>query len=657
MSENSSSQSFFQLPYNSKIIGDVDNNQDLYHITVIASKDYVLRVLSLYDSLVDHSDRFKLWVCCIDREAFRLLKKLRKPHMVFFMVKQIENSTLKVIKKERQMNEYCWTIKAPLIEYLLTSYHLESILYIDGDLYFFSDPKEIFDEWGSASVYLTTQRDLEWVEKKYGKYQAGMVGFRNDRSGLRALKWWKKRCIEWCYKMSDGRRFGDQKYLDKIPELYKTVKISKHLGINAAPWNCVYNNNYKIEIKENDVYLNKDKIVAYHFACLSVMNEDEYELWSLHNIKIPKMIKKHLYEPYIRKIRKVIEELKIAGIKVENYFNDKERSKIKNYYKFTPLRVLMDESEDYYCFCTIVSKEYLIKGLALYHSLEKHAEAFHLWICCMDQESLSALKKLALPHATLITASQIHHGSFSEDYEERTLTETCWTMKPLVCNFVLNTFSEIDHLVYCDADMYFYSSPKPLFDSWSSSSVFLSKQRSTKHIESLHGVYQAGLIGFKQEPNSRKILNWWEEKCLDWCYDSFDDPTRWGDQKYLNQVPHLFSNIKTIGHKGIDAAPWNLVMKSDLKVKRDKERILLGETPLVCYHFGSLLMLHSNKFELWKLEKLAFHEDVIKHIYLPYLENLQKIYRDLRKREIISDRSDFLSTPPSDYTPKNIIEI
>ena len=28
---------------------------------------------------------------------------------------------------------------------------------------------------------------------------------------------------------------------------------------------------------------------------------------------------------------------------------------------------------------------------------------------------------------------------------------------------------------------------------------------------------------------------------------------RWGDQKYLNHIPNIFSNIKIMTHKGIDA--------------------------------------------------------------------------------------------------------
>ncbi|MCA1322112.1 glycosyl transferase [Bacillus tianshenii] len=640
-----------------RVVGEVGNNEGLHHICITASKDYVIKVLAMYDSLIRNSSSFKLWVCCMDNQAFETLKKLNHEHMVLFFVEQMEDQTLSELRKQRKVNEYCWTLKAPLCHHLLTTYNLESILYCDGDIYFFSDPKEIFDEWGSASIYLCPQRDAEWVEKKYGKYQAGLIGFRNDQIGLESLNWWRKRCEEWCFATPDENRFGDQKYLDKFPQIYSNVKISKHLGINAAPWNTVYNNNYSIQESNGEVYIENDRLVAYHFACLSIFNDTEFDLWSLDKLKLSRAIKKFIYEPYIIKIGELINGLKNSGVNAEAFFTTRNKSEARSFYKYTELRKTMDESDDFYCFSTIISKEYLIKGLALYHSLKKHTEAFHLWICCMDSQTLTALQKLKLENVTLIPVEQIENNLVGSFKNGRSLTESCWSMKAPLCSYVLENYSEVDHIVYCDADMYFFASPKPIFDVWSTYSIFLTKQRSTPQIESDHGIYQAGLIGFKREPNSMKILNWWKEKCIDWCYDSPYDSTRWGDQKYLTQIPNLFSNIKIINHLGIDAAPWNVVMKDDHPVYKYKGTVYVDNDELVCYHFGSMLIINPNKYELWKLERLAFPKKIITHVYSPYLRQLQTIHNELKNQGIIQNSSDFLSTIPSNYSPKNIYTI
>ena len=640
-----------------KVVGNVNDNNSLYHICVTASKDYTIRVLAMYDSLNTHSKNFKLWVCCMDKHTFKLFEKMNLEHMVLFYVEQVEDEQLRKIRQQRNMNEYCWTLKGPLIHHLLTKYNLETILYCDGDVFFFSDPKEIFDDWGQASVYLCPQRDAQWVEQKYGKYQAGLIGFRNDSTGLQSLKWWRKRCEEWCSAEPDDYRFGDQKYLDKLPKLFSNIQISNHLGIDAAPWNCIYNNGYQIENKNGAVYIEDDKLIAYHFACFTIFDEDEFDLWSLDTLKIKRSIKKNIYEPYIVKIRELIQELKKSGINAKRFYSTKNKTQAKTFYKYTKLRSIMDQSDEFYCFSTIVSKKYLIKGLALYQSLVRHGNGFHLWVCCMDNESLTSLKKLNLENVTLIPVEEIENNIFSVISTDRTLTECCWTMKAPLCNYILQHYREVEHIVYCDADMYFFSSPKPIFDEWSTYSIFLCTQRSTELVEHKHGIYQAGLIGFKQEPNSIKILNWWREKCLEWCYDSSFEVNRWGDQKYLNEIPNRFSNIKVIDHIGIDAAPWNLVMKEENDVHNHKDQIFINKTELVSFHFGSLLIINENKYELWKLEELPFTQPILNYIYTPYIYTLRQIYRELKKQSIIENPSEFLSDIPTNYTPKNVNKI
>ncbi|WML39503.1 putative nucleotide-diphospho-sugar transferase [Neobacillus sp. OS1-2] len=653
---------YFQLKYpilnwgqsKSEVIGKTSDNDDSFHFCVIASKDYTIKVVAQYESLCTHSTKFKLWVCCIDSLAYETLKKLNLEHMILFYVEQLEDQTLRTIRNQRKQNEYCWTLKAPLIHYLLTTFKLKSIVYCDGDIFFFSDPGEIFKEWGKASVYLCPQRDVDWVEKKYGRFQAGLIGFRNDDNGLKSLKWWRNRCEEWCFAEPDNNRFGDQKYLDKIPELFSNIKISTQLGINAAPWNCVYNNNFTIHTNNNGVLIEKDPLIAYHFACFSIYNPDEYDLWSLDSIKLSRAHKKYMYEPYIEKIREVIQVMKDKDINMDSFYSANDSSHARTYYKYTNFRKRMDETDHFYCFATIISKEYLLKGLALYQSLTQHADAFHLWICSMDNESYNTLVNLGLEHATILPVEAVGDNVISSINHDRSLKESCWSMKAPFIHHVLEQYKEIDHLVYCDADMYFFSNPKPIFDEWAKYSIFLSTQRSTKPVEKIHGIYQAGLIGFKQEKNSLKILNWWREKCLEWCYDSPHDEERWGDQKYLNRIPNLFSNIKVIKHEGIDAAPWNMVMKEEQKVSLHEGSVLVNNHELVCFHFGSLLMVQKNKFDLWKLEKLPFSKSILLNIYYPYLLTLRQLYTDLQSKGI-TKQTNLLTTIPSTYTPLNPI--
>ena len=173
--------------------------------------------------------------------------------------------------------------------------------------------------------------------------------------------------------------------------------------------------------------------------------------------------------------------------------------------------------------------------------------------------------------------------------------------------------------------------------------MFMCSQRTTPELGWKYGYYQAGLLGFKQEENSRNILNWWKEKCLEWCFNEHDLTwNRWGDQKYLEHIPHLFENIKIIRNIGVNAAPWNLVMVAQYTVRKEKNKAMLGDKELVTYHFGSMYILNEEEFDLWKLEKLNFTPEIINYIYTPYVQTLQQYISSLKPKE---DNQDILYQP------------
>ncbi|WP_078555145.1 putative nucleotide-diphospho-sugar transferase [Bacillus alkalicellulosilyticus] len=627
------------------------------NICVMVSKDYILQILALYNSLCKHTPKFTLWICCMDKRSMLFLKKINLKNVIYIPVEAIETKELRSVKKKRKVNEYCWTLKAPLLEYVMEKYHLDSLLYCDGDMYFFDDAQKILDDWSNGSVYLCTQRDMDWVEEKYGKYQAGLIGFKNNEEGRKALQWWKERCIEWCYADPDDSRFGDQKYLDEIPNRTEGVTISNHLGVDAAPWNTIYNNDFKITQKEGHVCIENERLIAYHFACLDIFSNTEFDLWSLDTLQIPAPIKNLIYIPYLNELRTILKELIKLGFQPQTLYSKKRKETAKTYYKYTAFKREMDQYEDFYCFTTIMSNETLIKGLALYKSIKKHTNAFHLWICCMDQLTFQTLTKLKLENTTLIKVERIEKNLYKTLKKSRSLKECCWTMKAPLCQHILDRYKEVNKIIYCDADMYFFSHPKPILEQWSTASFFLIKQRSTKQIEAAHGMYQAGLVGFKQEENSRKMLQWWKQKCLNWCFDKFNDKyRRWGDQKYFNRIADYHENITIFSHKGINAAPWNVVMNNE-PVSKKENSVFVSNSPLVCFHFGSLLLINETKFDLWKLEKLTFRKPVLELIYQPYLYTLKLVCHEIKTKCEHKNIQPFLVSLPSDYSCVNEYEL
>jgi nucleoside-diphosphate-sugar epimerase len=626
-----------------------------YNFCVMSGKEYCLKVIAFHHSLQKHCLCFNLWICCMDDFTFSLLKKLHLKNVHLIHVEDLEDDALRKVKQERKPNEYCWTIKASLVEYLLTKYNLEKMIYCDGDLYFFSDPAAIFEEWGNYSVFLCPQRDLDWVEQMYGRFQAGLIGFKNDPYGRESLKWWKERCIEWCSHEENNGRFGDQKYLDQFPLFFQRVKISAHLGINAAPWNSIYNNNFEISTRNQQVFIQNQPLVVFHFACLSIFDQDKFDLWSLDTLQIPNKILNQIYAPYLEEIRVAIKEIKaVAPNALRLCLNGQPSSKAKTFYHDTSLRREMDQYDDFFHFSVILSQDYVMKGIALYFSLKNQMKNFRMWICCMDEASLKLLKKLNLANVTLIEVKDIEDEELLAVKGQRTLQEYCWTLKAPLCQHILSHYNEVNQLFYCDSDLYFFSNPKPLLENWGLYSIFLCRQRGTNELERIHGQYQAGLIGFRNEENSMRILNWWRNKCLERC-SAIYEPLHgtWGDQKYLDAIPHLFSNIKISEDLGINAAPWNLVMNNHYSVSTKGDQVMIDGHDLIVYHFGSLLILDDDRYDLWKLEPLAFEPSITSNIYEPYISQLKQVYKLLKKQLKQESLAPFFATVPDEYKAKN----
>ena len=285
-------------------------------------------------------------------------------------------------------------------------------------------------------------------------------------------------------------------------------------------------------------------------------------------------------------------------------------------------------------FCTLFDSYYLDKGLALYRSLERVSKEFKLFVFCFDDKSFEILNSQNL--SQLIA---IHHSSFeTEEYlvvkEERSKAEYCWTCTPRVIEYVMDTY-HVDSCTYLDSDLYFYSDPQVLFDEInnSDSDVAIVEHRFKdnsygRKLEKRNGKYCVQFNYFKNTKNGRRVLLWWKEKCLEWCYD-IPDSERMGDQKYLNTWTRDFVGVHEMKHLGGGVAPWNLE-KYKLKSIHDDNVIMYDksglEFPLVFFHFQNIRYMHGRYVNIksqTKNKKLKYA------IYIPYLIEIEKIRKEL----------------------------
>src|SRR5690554_729544 len=201
-------------------------------------------------------------------------------------------------------------------------------------------------------------------------------------------------------------------------------------------------------------------------------------------------------------------------------------------------------------FCTVFDTHYLSRGLALYESLNKHTPNFHLYIFAFNDKAYDLLTEMNLSQTTIISLAEFENEALLKVKPYRSIAEYCWTCTSSSILYCLDTFS-LDHCTYLDADLYFFNSPQLLISEMGDKSVMITEHRYTPRYDQseISGKYCVQFMYFKNNDEARKVLNWWVEACIDWCYATPEDG-KFGDQKYLDDWCQRFEGVHVLQHRG-----------------------------------------------------------------------------------------------------------
>lgn len=306
-----------------------------------------------------------------------------------------------------------------------------------------------------------------------------------------------------------------------------------------------------------------------------------------------------------------------------------------------------------YHFCTFFDRHFLNRGLALYCSLRRHCPSFRLFVLCMDTVSYDSLSRLDLPNVQLIALKDFEKkdDALLIAKRNRTRIEYYFTCTPSLPLYILNNHPEVDIITYLDADLFFFADPAPLYHEFTGHSIaiiphrFPPKQRSKER----RGIYNVGYLSFKRDQNALTCLQWWKNKCIEWCYDRVEN-NRYADQKYLDDWPVRFHGVVEIQNKGANVAPWNL---SSYTISNDKNGVRVDGQPLIFFHFHRFRQINRWLYDPnLALYKVKPSKTIKQGIVKPYIHALAEATRlispKLSKLSIphgIRDRSNHRSWP------------
>jgi len=210
---------------------------------------------------------------------------------------------------------------------------------------------------------------------------------------------------------------------------------------------------------------------------------------------------------------------------------------------------------------------------------------------------------LNLPNVVLYSLAEVETDALQELQPHLKHFEYICALKP---SFMLKVLQTADHVVYIDADSYFFGAGDHIIDSLredSSISIAITPHRFTpayKHFLK-NGVFNAGFI-YATKAGIPCLEDW--GRC---CVSNRTGPMT--DQRLLNGWPGQW-DAHIIKHKGVNLGPWNQAAQYHYSLQNGQ--VYVDNDPLVWYHF------HRGMKPSYRLDTF-----VVDNLYSPYEEALQ----------------------------------
>lgn len=265
--------------------------------------------------------------------------------------------------------------------------------------------------------------------------------------------------------------------------------------------------------------------------------------------------------------------------------------------------------------------------MAMYESLMRHTPEARLFVLCLSPECHAALTRLALPNLVPVRLEEFEAGNarLAAAKANRSLVEYYFTCTPVWLDWLFQSRPEVEILTYLDGDLFFFSSPEPIFAEFEGHSSLIIAHRFPplrRHME-IYGVYNVGWLTFRRDADGLACLGWWRDRCLEWCYDKLEDD-RFADQKYLDRFAQLFDGVLSLEHPGANLAPWNLGTHI---LREEAGGILIDGKPLIFFHFQNFKRLWGPVWRTLHHENLVPRYPFLNRLlYRPYIRAMARAH-------------------------------
>ncbi len=217
-------------------------------VLTICSINYLAKAVSLAMSVLRTSPNTDVVMLIVDRKIesveVQLLQLLQERTRILW-VEDLPIDNLPSHAFAFDVIEFNTNVKPDAILFAFQKLKYSKVMYLDPDVYVYSDLQVVFDELEQASMVLTPHYIQPVIEDspndidllKFGPYNLGFVAVKRTDGTERFLRWWGDRCLQWGYYDPTVGLAVDQKWMSLAHCFLDNVLVLKHLGCNLAFWN------------------------------------------------------------------------------------------------------------------------------------------------------------------------------------------------------------------------------------------------------------------------------------------------------------------------------------------------------------------------------------------------------------------------------------
>lgn len=317
----------------------------------ICSNNYLAQAKTLGDSLSETNPDYQFYIGLVDKLSTEI-DYTKEIGYNIIPVDEIGIPNFDDLWKKYSIIEFNTCVKPFYFEYFIKYFpNLEYLFYLDPDTYVYDNLSLIENEFGPDGYTLLTPHIITPIQiddkmpgenlfLNFGIYNLGFLGLKQPQQNYKLLDWWKERTYHLGYDQPANGLFVDQLWFNLVPIFFSKVVISKHLGLNMAPWNL--HERSLSEINDNYFVNKTDPLVFYHFSNYKFTSQNAistyYTRYNFDNNENLKQIYQNYHKLIIKNGIHKIEKIKCFYMSMREQYLIKEqkntpKGRIKYYLK------------------------------------------------------------------------------------------------------------------------------------------------------------------------------------------------------------------------------------------------------------------------------------------------------------------------------------